>query len=223
MPVICFSRNVLRAVLSKCLAFVLRLSYVPLGMSCVRSRLLFAACAPNRTACGRVAFLFRRGSGSPFVRSRMSRGYRTWLVHFGLARFFMAIPTENEGTGERGERSRRRGRVRFCVNILALPCFPREVRWGYAPQTAPKSLRLSGLSSRCGGVGLVRIRAVARVHGKTRPALIYGRAGRAVYRWLQHAPTSRLEPPSSGAESGCVREAVWRPHCGYRHCLLCAV
>ena len=50
-----------------------------------------------------------------------------------------------------------------------------------------------------------------------------GRAGRAVYRWLQHAPTSRLEPPPSGAESGCVREAVWRPHCGYRHCLLCAV
>ena len=29
-----------------------RPSYVPFGMSCVRSRLLFAACAPNRTACG---------------------------------------------------------------------------------------------------------------------------------------------------------------------------
>ena len=52
MPVIRFSRNVLRAVLSKCLAFVLRLSCVPVEMSCVRSRLLFAACAPNRTACG---------------------------------------------------------------------------------------------------------------------------------------------------------------------------
>ena len=51
-----------------------------------------------------VPFLFRRGSGSPVVRSRMSRGYRALLVHFGLARFFMAIPTENEGTGERGER-----------------------------------------------------------------------------------------------------------------------
>ncbi|MDY2873394.1 MAG: hypothetical protein SOT57_12815, partial [Eubacteriales bacterium] len=24
----------------------------------------------------------------------------TWLVHFGFARFFMAIPTENEGDGE---------------------------------------------------------------------------------------------------------------------------
>ena len=48
------------------------------------------------------------------------------------------------------------------------------------PKPAPKSLRLSGLSSRCGGAALVRIRAVTRVHGKTRPTLIYGRAGRAV-------------------------------------------
>ena len=47
-----------------------------------------------------------------------------------------------------GERSRRRGRVRFCVIVLALPCFPRGVRWGLrAPKPAPKSLRLSGLSS----------------------------------------------------------------------------
>ena len=74
----------------------------------------------------------------------MSCGYRTWLVHFGLVRFFMAIPTENEGDEEtrrtkgRGERSRRRGRVRFCVNILALPCFPPGVRWGSAPQTCAK-------------------------------------------------------------------------------------
>ena len=55
--------------------------------------------------------------------------------------------------------------MRFCVIILALLCFPRGVRWGYAPQTAPKSqkwkrhCRLSGLSSRCGGVALVRIRS----------------------------------------------------------------
>ena len=48
-------------------------------------------------------------------------GYRGWLVHFGLACFFMAIPTENErdggtrrrkGTGERGERKGRGGRRR---------------------------------------------------------------------------------------------------------------
>ena len=36
-------------------------------------------------------------------------GYRACLVHFGLVRFFAAIPTEYEGTQRRGERSRRRG------------------------------------------------------------------------------------------------------------------
>ncbi|MGN1068540.1 MAG: hypothetical protein ACI4RE_06530, partial [Christensenellales bacterium] len=34
-----------------------------------------------------------------------SCGYRTWLVHFGLVRFFMAIPTEDGKTRGRGERS----------------------------------------------------------------------------------------------------------------------
>ena len=48
--------------------------------------------------------------------------------------------------------------VHFCAVALALKFFPRGVRWGCAPQTAPKSLRLSGLSSRCGGVALAQIR-----------------------------------------------------------------
>ena len=56
----------------------------------------------------------------------------------------------------RGGRSRRRGRVRFCVTISALRRFPRGVRWGLrAPKPAPKSHWLSGLSSfgsRRGGV-----------------------------------------------------------------------
>ena len=51
-----------------------------------------------------------------------------------------------------------------------------------------------------------------RGHGKTRPAPIYGRTDRAVYRCYLHAPTSRLEPPSSGAESGCsARSGVKAP------------
>ena len=45
-------------------------------------------------------------AGSAFSNRRC--GYPALLVHFGLARFFMAIPTENEGTGERGERRERR-------------------------------------------------------------------------------------------------------------------
>ena len=51
-----------------------------------------------------------------------------------------------------------------------------------------------------------------RVHGKTRPSPIYARAGRAVYRCYLHAPTPRLEPPSSGEESGCTREAERKRH-----------
>ena len=32
----------------------------------------------------------------------MSRGYRALLVHFEIARFLAAIPTENEGDAENG-------------------------------------------------------------------------------------------------------------------------
>ena len=145
MPVICFSRNVLRAVLSKCLAFVLRLSYVPLGMSCVRSRLLFAACAPNRTACG----MFRSYSAVGRDRHSCVLGCR---VVIGLCWFTSGLRvfwrrSRRRTKGRRG-RSRRRGRVRFCVTISALRRFPRGVRWGLsAPKPAPKSHWLSGLSS----------------------------------------------------------------------------
>ena len=71
-------------------------------------------------------------------------GYQAWLVHFGITHFFMAIPTEDGTTRGRGDRSRRRGRVRFCVNTLALSCFPRGVRWGLNVEAAlrpPPNLR----------------------------------------------------------------------------------
>ena len=150
--------HVCYAVLSECFSFVLCLPCVSLGMSCVRfypnvlrsfcachaflSKCLafdHACCLPHsakQDGLRDVPFLFRRGSGSPFVRSQWPCGYRTWWVHFGLARFFMAIPTENEGTGERGERRDTENRVggaaeeRFYVIVLALLCFPRGVRWG---------------------------------------------------------------------------------------------
>ena len=41
-----------------------------------------------------VALFVPRGSESPFVRSHMSCGYRARLVHFGIVRFLLAIPTE---------------------------------------------------------------------------------------------------------------------------------
>ena len=105
-------------------------------------------------------------------------GYLPLWVHFGLARFFMAIPTENEGT-RRTESAARRKRT-FARAHRLCHAFRGEYVGAARPKPAPKSLRLSGLSSRCGGVGLMRIRAVARAHGKTRPSPIYARAGRAV-------------------------------------------
>ena len=83
-----------------------------IGMSCVRSRLLFDALRQaERLAGGYVSI-------PPWVEIAISAfsnwrcGYRAWRVHFGLARFFVAIPTEDEGTRERGTESAARcGRV----------------------------------------------------------------------------------------------------------------
>ena len=71
-----------------------------------------ACCLPHsakQNGLRYVAFLFRRGSRSSFVRSRMSRGYPALLVHFGTVRFLMAIPTENEGTGDEETRGTENG------------------------------------------------------------------------------------------------------------------
>ena len=67
-----------------------------------------ACCLPHERQTGRLAICsvpippWVVIAGSAFSNRRC--GYWAFLVHFGLARFFMAIPTENEGTGERGER-----------------------------------------------------------------------------------------------------------------------
>ena len=101
-----------------------------------------------------VPFLFRRGSRSPFVRSRVAVRLSNLAGSLRVCAFLYGDPDgERKGRGNaenggNGERSRRRGRVRFCVTILALSCFPRGVRWGLrAPKPAPKSHWLSGLSS----------------------------------------------------------------------------
>ena len=136
-----------------------------------------------------------------------SDDYPALWVHFGLARFFMAIPTENEGTGERGERRDTENRVggaaeeHFCVIILALRRFPRGVRWGEmwkphcgrAPDCAKESSTLWTLfigfavkyvfvkpHNNCYPRTAASTPRNTRVYGKTRPALIYGRSGRAV-------------------------------------------
>ena len=84
---------------------VFRLSYAGHTFLSVCLAFDHACCLPHsakQNGLRDVPFLFRRGSGSLFARSRMSRGYRALLVHFGLVRFLAAIPTENER--ERGRR-----------------------------------------------------------------------------------------------------------------------
>ena len=105
------------------------------------SRLLFAACAPNRTACG----MFRSCSAVGRDRHSCVLGCRA-VIELGWFTSGLRVSLwrsrqrtkETERTRGTRERNRRRGRVRFCVNILALSCFPRGVRWGSAPQTCAK-------------------------------------------------------------------------------------
>ncbi len=103
--------------------------------------------APNRTACG-ILRSCSAGSRSPFVRSR-DVGAVICLCGFtsGLA---VSLWRSRRVAGDAGYGRTGAGGaafVRLCAVTSALQCFPRGVRWGCAPQTAPKSLRLSGLSS----------------------------------------------------------------------------
>ena len=145
-----------------------------------------------------LAFLFR-GSRSPFVRSR-GVGAVIFLGRFtsGLCVYLWRSRRGCRGHGGCGERGTGDGTgcvafVRLCAGTLALLCFPRGVRWGCAPQTAPKSLRLSGLSSRCGGVGLVR------VHGLC--ALLRGHIGTVSF---SAGSTLGLRAPDCAKESSTL-------------------
>ena len=174
------------------LAGTLRLKYIcPRGSIAAfafGSRLSFFLCQEKRDGLRCLAFLFR-GSRSPSCVLAVSVQLSAFVGSLRVWMFFYGDLDGLPGCGGRGYGVGGAAFVRFCASTLALLCFPPGVRWGCAPQTAPKSrmwkrhCRLSGLSSRCGGAVLVRIcGAVTRVHGKTRPALIYGRAGRAVLR-----------------------------------------
>ena len=140
------------------------------GALCLGSRLLFAAWRQT----GRLAI-----SCVPIPPGR-DRHSRVLTVSVRLSAFVGSLRgcaffagdldgvTGDVGNGERGYGVGGAGFVRLCATALALLCFPRGVRWGLrAPKPAPKSLRLSGLSSRCGGVGVVRIRrACASLRGR---------------------------------------------------------
>ena len=94
----------------------------------------------------------------------------------------------------------------FCVNISALPCFPRGVRWGYAPQTAPR--RLVSLDS----LHLIR----GRVRFTRRGVCVYNEdlrkhrnnlCPRSVAPTPRRRPDTRRDLPGSNlwpGKSGCT-------------------
>ncbi len=162
-----------------------------------------------------------------FVRSR-SVGAVICLCGFtsGLC---VSLWRSRRVTGVRrtGIRGRRCGLCAFLRRRIGLGVFPRGVRWGCAPQTAPKSLRLSGLSS---GAGRVR-KCVSR-----------GGAVLVRVRASRH-PGTRKDPPGSNlwpGGSGCIEMIPTRSNvqtraapkrrgvglqrakrCGSRHCRHC--
>ena len=75
---------------------------------------LFSFVRKRETACDVLRFYSAR-VGIALVRSRMSCGYQALWVHFGLVRFFMAIPTEYEETQRRGIRGTESAARRACV------------------------------------------------------------------------------------------------------------
>ena len=150
-----------RAVLLECLAF--------------GSRLSLFLCQEKRDGLRDVAFLFRRGSESPLVRSHDFARLSDFAGSLRICPFLYGdsdgVPEEvQEAIGKPpGERTSLEQKSYPCAvtrnagcrapqlsckpivflwrSDCAFAATPRGVRWGSAPQTAPKSLRLSGLSS----------------------------------------------------------------------------
>ena len=126
-----FCWNVLRSVrarfevLARRLVFDLCPACVSIGMSCVRSRLLFAAWRQTgRLAGGCVSIPpWVEIAGSAFSMAVRLSGF---VGSLRACAFLYGDPDgERKGRGNaenggNGERSRRRGRVRFCVTALAL-------------------------------------------------------------------------------------------------------
>ena len=150
-----------RAVLLECLAF--------------GSRLSLFLCQEKRDGLRDVAFLFRRGSESPLVRSHDFARLSDFAGSLRVCPFLYGdsdgVPEEvqeaigkppgertsleqksypcavTRNAGCRAPQSSRKPVVFLWRSDCAFAATPRGVRWGSAPQTAPKSLRLSGLSS----------------------------------------------------------------------------
>ena len=156
------------------------------GAFCLGSRLLFAAWRQTgRLAMCSVSIPPGRDRHSCVLAALF--GYLPWMVHFGLGCFLQVLSTGCRGRGERGWR---RGLCAFLRRRIGFAAFSAGSTLGLnveaalrPPQTAPKSrmwkrhCRLSGLSSRCGGVVLVQIPIPAKSTNAPITALTLAKPG----------------------------------------------
>ena len=117
------SIHVCRAVLLGCLALVCVCRYVSIDMFCVRFTPVSFPLSGKERRLAMCCVSIPPWVGIALVRSRMSCGYRTLWVHFGLVRFFAAIPTEDGETWRNEERSRRRGASTFLRKPIGFAVF----------------------------------------------------------------------------------------------------
>ena len=143
-----------------------------IAASCLGSRLSFFLCQEKRDGLRYLAFLFRRVEIAIRAFSQRSSVICFGGFTSGLAVYLWRSRRGYRGHEERGtgERGWRRGLCALLHGRVGFAALSAGVRWGCAPQTAPKSLRLSGLSSRCGGAWLVRIRAFVTPESRALPS-----------------------------------------------------
>ena len=173
-----------------------------------------ACCLPHERQTGRLAICsvpippWVVIAGSAFSNRRC--GYPDFLVHFGLARFLWRRSRRRTKETRRTE-SAARLLCAFAQSHRPCNSFRGEYVGAARPKPAPKSLRLSGLSSfdsRCGcvsrGEGLECITETcpAPISGGRTAA---GRAGRVMLRGSKWKPHSGLSGLSSfDSRRGCV-------------------
>ena len=134
------------AVLSRRFALARVWHCVPVAALFLGSRLLFVLRQTGRLAISCVPIPPGRDRHSCVLAALF--GYLTWRVHFGLVRFFMAIPTGDRGRGKRsyegyGARGWRRGACASLRNRIGLAAFSAGSTLGLrAPDCAKESSTL---------------------------------------------------------------------------------
>ena len=167
---------------------------ISIGAFCARLTPAVCRVRAKQDGLRDVAFLFRRVEIAIRAFSRRWRGYLPLWVHFGLA---VCLRRSRRGDRGRGVRGWRRGACALLRGRIGSEMLSAGSTLGLrAPDCAKESSTLWTLFTlRRGCVGAnthpckkrkcpnQRTHArKTRVHGKTRPALIYGRPGRAVQR-----------------------------------------